>query len=66
MAIPKLGLRFAGVLRLRLPHVLCQFYWVAASIHRRWIGDGFSPAKHLQSKAFGDDHRQATLDAVTR
>ena len=31
MAIPKLVLRFAGALRLRLPHILYQFYWVAAS-----------------------------------
>jgi hypothetical protein len=31
MAIPQLGLRFAGVLRLRLPLILYQFYWVAAS-----------------------------------
>jgi len=39
-------------LRLRLPPVLHQFYWVAASSRLSFIsdGDGFPLAKHIPAK----------------
>jgi len=43
--IPRLGLRFAEVQRLRLPHIL--LYWVAASKPEA-LGMVFPLAKHVQ------------------
>ena len=52
MAIPKLGLRFAGVLRLRLPpfsfeFLVFSFALLGGSLKAEGFGDGFSLAKHI-------------------